>query len=139
MSTHPPTGAQPITIGDAQPIATQLVDTWFACHDTYDPDFHIACVVVRIDLGHHQGGAKPRLMAVGKHWQPPEPLAFEATMRWAQTYAVAKDLYDVRPRLVAEVERLTENLAMLTFWAVAEQPAPGVRRAVKIRREWVWP
>lgn len=127
MSAHIPAGARPIHITD-EPLDVQLVDLTLAC-SAQDPDLRIACVAVWIDLDHHQAGSDPALMPLDRVWSPPTPLDESALWRWAEIGAVAKGIHDVRPQLAAEVERLSDDLAALTIWPVAERRVPGVRRA----------
>jgi hypothetical protein len=135
MSTSPPIGAQPVTIGDAEPVAVQVVDLTTRYSKQLDPNHDVLSVWLNIECGHAAGGPDPHLMPVGL-WQPPEPIPEDGRWRWIQTQVVARGLFDVHPRLMAEVERITDELAMVTLWAVAAHTAPGCRRAVRIRGEW---
>jgi len=128
MDPHTPGGAQPICITD-QPLDLQLIDLRLAC-SPHDPDLHVLCVAVWVDLGHDRTGADPALMPLDRVWSPPTPLDESARLRWLEISTVARDLFDVRPHLAAEVDRLTDDIVALTVWPVAEAWAPGVRRAV---------
>jgi hypothetical protein len=136
MTTNSPAEPQPITIGEAEPIAVQLVDLTPRYSKRLDPHHNILSVWLCIECGHAAGGPDPHLIPVGPCWDPPEPISEEDRWRWIQTEVVARDLFDVRPRLMAEVEQITSELAILTFWAVSKQPAPGCRRVVFVRGEW---
>jgi len=125
-----PADARPVQITD-EPLDVQLVDLRLAS-SPHDPERQVLCVAVWIDLGHARTGADPALMPLDPVWSPPEPLDESARRRWAEIGAVARDLFDVRPRLAAEVEQLTADIAALTVWPVADAWAPGVRRAVAV-------